>query len=62
MSFVPTEVLDDERELVVFYEEMVRIGSEQRKLTLYGYFVGANMNINELRYYLRRMWNRHGLY
>lgn len=60
LSFIPTEV-DEDREVVIFDEELVKRGSEKWKVKLCGYFVRANMHINELRYNLRRMWSRIGL-
>lgn len=61
LNFVPTELTEEGSEVVVFDEELVNRGSVQWKLTICGYFVGYHMNINELRYHLRRMWSRMGV-
>nr|GEV87288.1 hypothetical protein [Tanacetum cinerariifolium] len=61
MFFVPTAMNKDGEEVVLFDEALVREGSEKWKLTVCGYFVGCRMNVNELKYYIRRMWRRHGL-
>ncbi|GJZ57169.1 RNA-directed DNA polymerase, eukaryota, reverse transcriptase zinc-binding domain protein [Tanacetum coccineum] len=57
---IPT-VFEDGREVVVFEEELVFEGSKKWMLTLCGRFVGMQMNYNELKYNIRRMWGRHGL-
>ncbi|GKF65430.1 RNA-directed DNA polymerase, eukaryota, reverse transcriptase zinc-binding domain protein, partial [Tanacetum coccineum] len=36
-------------------------GSEKWQYTIYGYFVGCKMHVNELRYNTKRMWGRYGL-
>ena len=61
LLFVPTETMDVDREVVVFSEELVELGSKHWKSTLCGYFVGCNMSIGELRYNIRRMWGRYGI-
>ncbi|GJZ51480.1 zinc knuckle CX2CX4HX4C containing protein [Tanacetum coccineum] len=61
LLFVPTEIIGDDREVVVFDEEMVELGIKNWVNTLCGYFVGCNMTISELRYNVRRMWSRCGL-
>ncbi|GJR70117.1 ribonuclease H-like domain-containing protein [Tanacetum coccineum] len=61
LSFVPTEILDDDRKVVIFDDEPMALGSEKWKLTLCGYFVGYKMSLYELRYNIRRMWSKHGV-
>ncbi|GKB71908.1 RNA-directed DNA polymerase, eukaryota, reverse transcriptase zinc-binding domain protein [Tanacetum coccineum] len=61
LLFVPTEIIGDDREVDVFDEELVELGSKNWVNTLCGYFVGYNMAISELRYNVRRMWSRCGL-
>ncbi|GKA27785.1 RNA-directed DNA polymerase, eukaryota, reverse transcriptase zinc-binding domain protein [Tanacetum coccineum] len=58
---VPTCLNKDGEEVVVFDEELVKEGSEKWKNTVCGYFVGCRMNVNELKYNIRRMWGKHGL-
>ncbi|GJV49106.1 TMV resistance protein N-like protein [Tanacetum coccineum] len=41
-------------------EEIIEIGCEKWKYTVYGFFVGGNVTYNEARYHLRRMWNKFG--
>nr|GEZ26176.1 hypothetical protein [Tanacetum cinerariifolium] len=61
LSFVPTEIIGDDREVVVFDEDLVKLGSKNWLNTLCGYFVGCNMTVSELKYNVRRMWSRFGL-
>ncbi|GJS52903.1 hypothetical protein Tco_0626265 [Tanacetum coccineum] len=58
---VPTGVNEKGDEVVVFDEELVREGKEKWKNTICGYFVGCNMPVYEVKYNLRRMWEKHGL-
>nr|GEY76124.1 hypothetical protein [Tanacetum cinerariifolium] len=53
---------DNGNEVVVFDEEIVEEGSNKWLKTICGYFVGCNMNPAELRYNIRRMLRRFGLY
>nr|GEV72773.1 ribonuclease H-like domain-containing protein [Tanacetum cinerariifolium] len=53
---------DNGDEVVVFNEEIVEEGSKKWLNTICGYFVGCNMNPAELRYNIRRMLRRFGLY
>ncbi|GKC42720.1 hypothetical protein Tco_1060442 [Tanacetum coccineum] len=48
-------------EVVLFDKELVTEGSEKWQYTIYGYFVGCKMHVNELRYNTKRMWGRYGL-
>ncbi|GKD10857.1 RNA-directed DNA polymerase, eukaryota, reverse transcriptase zinc-binding domain protein [Tanacetum coccineum] len=50
LLFVPTEIINKDRECVVFDEELVELGSRNWLNTLCGYFVGCNMMLSELRY------------
>lgn len=61
LEITPTETDENGNEIIIFYEELISVGSLKWKYTLCGYFVGHSMNANELRYNLRRMWNRHGI-
>ncbi|GKA28994.1 RNA-directed DNA polymerase, eukaryota, reverse transcriptase zinc-binding domain protein [Tanacetum coccineum] len=61
LFFVPTIMNDNGEKVVIFYEELVKEGSEKWKYTVCGYFVGYKMGINELRYNTRRMWGKLGL-
>nr|GEZ69393.1 reverse transcriptase domain, reverse transcriptase zinc-binding domain protein [Tanacetum cinerariifolium] len=56
-----TEILEDEREVVIFDEELVTLGSEKWNLIVCRYFVGYKMSVGELRYNLRRMWSKNGV-
>ncbi|GJZ02307.1 RNA-directed DNA polymerase, eukaryota, reverse transcriptase zinc-binding domain protein [Tanacetum coccineum] len=60
LSQIPITV-EDGREVVIFYEELVLEGSRKCSLTLCGHFVGFKMTYSELRYNLVRMWGRFGL-
>ncbi|GJS75987.1 hypothetical protein Tco_0725868 [Tanacetum coccineum] len=55
LLFVPTELIEIDREVVVFDAELVELGSRKWMNTLCGYFVGCNMVLSELRYNDRRM-------
>ncbi|GJW11212.1 RNA-directed DNA polymerase, eukaryota, reverse transcriptase zinc-binding domain protein [Tanacetum coccineum] len=56
----PTEVDEDGNEYVVYDETIISEGCKRWELTLYGYFVGHQITMNELRYNLKRMWGRKG--
>lgn len=56
MFYIPTEVTQEGKEIVVFDNDMVLNGSKHWKLTLCGFFVGYRMAYNEIRYHLRKMW------
>ncbi|GKF24588.1 hypothetical protein Tco_0076910 [Tanacetum coccineum] len=43
-----TEILEDEREVVIFDEELVTLGSEKWNLTLCRYFVGYKMSVGDV--------------
>ncbi|GJS92346.1 RNA-directed DNA polymerase, eukaryota, reverse transcriptase zinc-binding domain protein [Tanacetum coccineum] len=58
---VPTSINENGDEVVVFDEELMREGSEKWKNTVYGYFIGCNMPIYEVKYNLRRIWGKYGL-
>ncbi|GJZ74268.1 RNA-directed DNA polymerase, eukaryota, reverse transcriptase zinc-binding domain protein [Tanacetum coccineum] len=58
---ISTGLNKDGEEVVVFDEELVKERSEKWKNTVCGYFVGCRMNVNELKYNIRRMWGKHGL-
>ncbi|GKD48359.1 RNA-directed DNA polymerase, eukaryota, reverse transcriptase zinc-binding domain protein, partial [Tanacetum coccineum] len=59
---IPTSKKDNGDEVVVFDEEIVEEGSKKWLNTVCGYFVGCNMSPGELRYNIRRMWSKYGLY
>ncbi|GKC17154.1 hypothetical protein Tco_1013936 [Tanacetum coccineum] len=61
LLFVPTELIEIDREVVVFDAELVELGSRKWMNILCGYFVGCNMVLSELRYNDRRMWSKCGL-
>lgn len=61
LKFVPTVLTEVRKEVVVFYEKLVNIGSKMWQLTLCGYFVGHKMSLPQIRYHLRRMWGEFGL-
>lgn len=61
LMYVPTEIGEDGSEVVIFDAQLVTKGSVQWNLTICGYFVGHKMNINELRYHIRRMWGKFGI-
>ncbi|GJX58288.1 RNA-directed DNA polymerase, eukaryota, reverse transcriptase zinc-binding domain protein [Tanacetum coccineum] len=60
LSLIPLCV-EEEREVVIFDEELVVEGSSKWSLTLCGHFVGFKMTYSELRYNLVRMWGKFGL-
>ncbi|GJV25886.1 RNA-directed DNA polymerase, eukaryota, reverse transcriptase zinc-binding domain protein [Tanacetum coccineum] len=60
-SNTPTGLNDSGKEVVIFDDDLVRIGSAKWQLTVIGFFVGFKMSAPELRYHLRRMWGRFGL-
>nr|GEU74299.1 cation-chloride cotransporter 1 [Tanacetum cinerariifolium] len=55
-----TEVDSSGNEVVIFDDVLIVEGCKRLELTLYGYFVGNRIIVNELRYNLRRMWNIYG--
>ncbi|GJU75090.1 RNA-directed DNA polymerase, eukaryota, reverse transcriptase zinc-binding domain protein [Tanacetum coccineum] len=57
---IPTEFDSNGNEIVVFDEVMIVEGSKRWEKTLYAYFVGYSMYVNELKYNLRKMWSRYG--
>ncbi|PWA70936.1 hypothetical protein CTI12_AA260310 [Artemisia annua] len=57
---IPTEIDESGNEFVMFNEDLIAEGSKKWEMTVCGYFVGCNMAMNELRFNLRKMWNRHG--
>ncbi|GKA59381.1 RNA-directed DNA polymerase, eukaryota, reverse transcriptase zinc-binding domain protein [Tanacetum coccineum] len=61
LNYIPTLITDDGNEVVIFDDMLVQRGSERWNLTVYGQFVGYNMNIHELRYNVRRMWSKFGI-
>nr|GEY26736.1 RNA-directed DNA polymerase, eukaryota, reverse transcriptase zinc-binding domain protein [Tanacetum cinerariifolium] len=61
LVFKPTGLNDSGKEVVIFDDDLVRIGSAKWKLTVIGFFVGFKMSAPELRYHLRRMWGKFGL-
>ncbi|GJU59397.1 RNA-directed DNA polymerase, eukaryota, reverse transcriptase zinc-binding domain protein [Tanacetum coccineum] len=61
MKFIPTVLTEIGKEVVVFDEELVLIGSMKWQLTLYSYFMGHKMSLPEIRYHLRSMWYKLGL-
>ncbi|GJZ67570.1 zinc knuckle CX2CX4HX4C containing protein [Tanacetum coccineum] len=60
LECIPTEINENGVEVVVFDEIMVAEGIKRWDLTVFGFFVGHKMSVNELRYNLRRMWSRFG--
>nr|GEU55028.1 BRCT domain-containing protein [Tanacetum cinerariifolium] len=46
-------------EVVIYDEELVKLGSKKWELTLCGQCVGHNMSMSMLNYHLRRMWSRY---
>nr|GEZ68719.1 hypothetical protein [Tanacetum cinerariifolium] len=61
LVFKPTGLNDSGKEVVIFDDDLVRIGSAKWQLTVIGFFVGFKMFAPELRYHLRRMWGKFGL-
>ncbi|GKB40459.1 RNA-directed DNA polymerase, eukaryota, reverse transcriptase zinc-binding domain protein [Tanacetum coccineum] len=61
LLFVLTELIETDREVVVFDAGLVKLGSRKWMNTLCGYFVGCNMVLSKLRYNVRRMWSKCGL-
>ncbi|GJZ73005.1 retrovirus-related pol polyprotein from transposon TNT 1-94 [Tanacetum coccineum] len=59
-EIVLTSLNDLGEEVVVFDEELVKLGSKKWELTLCGQFVRHNMSFPMLNYHLRRMWSRYG--
>nr|GEW29518.1 RNA-directed DNA polymerase, eukaryota, reverse transcriptase zinc-binding domain protein [Tanacetum cinerariifolium] len=53
---------DNGEEVVIFDENIVEEGSRKWANTVCGYFVGCNMSPAELRYNIRRMWGKFGVY
>ena len=62
LSFTPTAISDEGNELVIFDEELVMEGSKKWQFTLCSQFVGCNMIESEVKYNLRRMWSRFGIW
>ncbi|GJU84848.1 RNA-directed DNA polymerase, eukaryota, reverse transcriptase zinc-binding domain protein [Tanacetum coccineum] len=62
LIYIPTRINENGDEVVIFEEELVKEGSKKWQLTICGHFVGCNMPLGELKYNLRRMWGRHGLF
>ncbi|GJZ34168.1 RNA-directed DNA polymerase, eukaryota, reverse transcriptase zinc-binding domain protein [Tanacetum coccineum] len=52
LFFIPTSIKENGEKVVVYNEELIKEGSEKWKFT---------MEVNELRYNVRRMWGKHGL-
>ncbi|GKA57216.1 RNA-directed DNA polymerase, eukaryota, reverse transcriptase zinc-binding domain protein [Tanacetum coccineum] len=48
-------------EVVAFDEDLVRVGCEKWKNTVYRYFIGCSMPLYDVKYNLRRMWGKHCL-
>ncbi|PWA76477.1 hypothetical protein CTI12_AA233760 [Artemisia annua] len=61
LSFVPTEISDEGSDIVIFDEELVNKGTAQWKLTFCGHFCWYRINVHELRYHIRIMWNKWGI-
>ncbi|PWA37166.1 hypothetical protein CTI12_AA593070 [Artemisia annua] len=61
LSFVPTEISDEGSDIVIFDEELVNKGTAQWKLTFCGHFFWYRINVHELRYHIRIMWNKWGI-
>ncbi|GKD33322.1 RNA-directed DNA polymerase, eukaryota, reverse transcriptase zinc-binding domain protein, partial [Tanacetum coccineum] len=61
LNLIPTKVNDDDTEVVIFDEEIVKECSKKWELTVCGYFVGYKMSYQELRYNIFRMWGKFGL-
>ena len=61
LMFIPTVLSETGNEVVVFDELLVKNGSERWLLTPCGQFICYNMSIHELRYNIRRMWNKFGI-
>nr|GEX17601.1 hypothetical protein [Tanacetum cinerariifolium] len=59
LKTIPTDTNELGEEVVVFDEELVKIGSKNWEPTLCGQVVGHNMNLPMLHYHLR-MWSRYG--
>nr|GFA55431.1 reverse transcriptase domain, reverse transcriptase zinc-binding domain protein [Tanacetum cinerariifolium] len=59
---IPTSKKDNGDEVVVFDEKMLEEGSKKWLNIVCGYFVGYNMSPAELRYNIRRMSSKYGLY
>ncbi|GJU88955.1 RNA-directed DNA polymerase, eukaryota, reverse transcriptase zinc-binding domain protein [Tanacetum coccineum] len=60
LTSIPTVLNDSGEEVVIFYEEMVKIGSKKWEMTLGGQCVSHYMPLPMLNYHLRRMWARFG--
>lgn len=61
LSHIPTSIIEDGIEVVIFDEDIVTEGSKKWELTACGYFVGYKMYAQEINYLLFRMWGRHRL-
>ncbi|GJR59180.1 zinc knuckle CX2CX4HX4C containing protein, partial [Tanacetum coccineum] len=61
LMVIPTEIDSDGNELVIFDEEMFDVDIKRWELIIYGYFVGYQMSVTELKYNMKRMWGKHGL-
>ncbi|GKA61125.1 RNA-directed DNA polymerase, eukaryota, reverse transcriptase zinc-binding domain protein [Tanacetum coccineum] len=59
---IPTVVNEKGEEVVAFDEELVNEGKVRWKNTVCGYFVGCSVPVYEVKYNLRRMWGKHGLF
>nr|GEW04725.1 RNA-directed DNA polymerase, eukaryota, reverse transcriptase zinc-binding domain protein [Tanacetum cinerariifolium] len=57
---IPTQIKENDVEVVVFDDIMVGEGSKRWDLTLCGFFVRYMMSVNELGYNLMRTYSRYG--
>nr|GEU50183.1 zinc knuckle CX2CX4HX4C [Tanacetum cinerariifolium] len=61
LLMIPTEISESGEEVVVFNDEIIENRSNKWSLKVCGQFVGCSMTLNEVRYRIRRMWNKFGL-
>nr|GEZ72363.1 RNA-directed DNA polymerase, eukaryota, reverse transcriptase zinc-binding domain protein [Tanacetum cinerariifolium] len=58
---VPTRVSENGDDVVIFDDEIIKLGNNKWNLTMCGQFIECSMGFNEARYHIRRMWSRLGL-
>ncbi|GJW01886.1 kinase RLK-Pelle-LRR-I-1 family protein [Tanacetum coccineum] len=61
LELIPT-VCEEGRDVVIFYDDLIMEGSRKWSMTLCGHFVGFRMTYNELKYNIKRMWGKFGLF
>nr|GEU99036.1 hypothetical protein [Tanacetum cinerariifolium] len=60
LLFVPTEINETGKEVVIFDEDLVVLGSKKWESTLCGQLISHSMSLPALNYHLRRMWHMYG--